>query len=392
MSWLRNHVRHFVVPGIRALARADGKPLLESQLKPFDGQVRPASGCRYQEAGLLYAVISSVLPKENETRQLALTICKTLGLPNDSKLVYQLDNQKRVAELGQGYKEIEGADVLHSFIRSSVRALKQRAPQGGFVVYPGRDVWCWEVLSRKAGLPSVYDSRFSRSIAEHQPASKAALRNWGPRDFSRMLVFDTGYSGTVPRAIGKAAGLDRVNMVMLSAEKVDDQLFPGHAKARRKALAFEYLAKYHKRGVVGNDEEPYQELADLEEFVKAALLTIWLWYHVSPSRVPPWRDKPVESLWPKDLLSRKHTNMPIVRLPAAGVSKIRPVFSSVGIPIWDSNTSSTTTNSWLNMDNGAGSWALTNVSPNKQGPALTLSSWNLQGTTSASTIPPFTWF
>ncbi|MGD9726512.1 MAG: hypothetical protein AB7V39_08950, partial [Nitrospiraceae bacterium] len=98
---------------------------------------------------------------------------------------------------------------------------------------------------------------------------------------------------TVPRAIGKAAGLEKMLVIMLSAVRNEEQIFRKHAKSRKKALACEYLAKYHQRATV-RDDAPYQELATLEEFIKAALLTIWLWYHVSPARLPSWRDAPSE--------------------------------------------------------------------------------------------------
>lgn len=307
-------MRHFVLPGIHAISRANGKTLREGDLKPSDREVRPASVCEYPEAGMLYAVCASILRKSDPTREVALDLCRHIGKPGDAKFVYELDNQKRVKELGEGYEGVEGADVLHSFVLNSIKSLKRKTHKQATVVFPGRDVWCWEVLSRKLGQPSVFDSRVSRDVAGHGPALKKAMADWKVPDWNRTVLFDSGYEGTVPRAIGQAAGLQKINVLMLSAVRSHEQIFPSHTKARRKALACEYLAKYQKRSVV-RDDAPYQELADLQEFIKAALLTIWLWHHVSPARLPSWKDRPVLKVSGGDYLSIKGGSIPTITIP-----------------------------------------------------------------------------
>ena len=82
-------------------------------------------------------------------------------------------------------------------------------------------------------------------------------------------------------------------MLLLSATVNERQIFRTHTGSRAKALAFEYLAKYQCSGK-SRDGQPYQELASLEEFIKAALLTIWLWYHVSPQRLPSYRAQKIK--------------------------------------------------------------------------------------------------
>jgi len=295
MSWLRDHFRHFVVPGIRTLARADGRTILDQDIKPVDKILRPSSKCEYIEAGMLLALCSSVLKKGDPTREVAIALCRTVGKKSDADAVYQLDLggrgfDNRVKNLSEGYDGVEGADVLHSFIQNSVKELKARTRKKATAIYPGRDVWCWEVMSKRQGMPSHYDSRVSRSIATNEKAIAKVIEPWEIEDWEKTLLFDTGHQGTVPRAIGKAAGLEKMNVLMLSALNNEEQLFRTHAKSRKKALACEYLAKYRKRAVV-RDDAPYQEIADLDEFIKAALLTIWLWYHVSPARLPAWRDQ-----------------------------------------------------------------------------------------------------
>jgi len=285
-----------VIPGIRTLARADGKTVFERDIKPCDKQLRPSTKCKYPEVGMLYALVSSILKADNTTREVALGLCRQVGRGNDAKFVYELDlggrgSADRVKLLSEGYKGVEGADVLHSFIVNSVKELKARTGKRATVIYPGRDVWCWEVLSRKLGMPSVYDPRVSRSVAGRQDLLKPIVEAWPIPNWNRTVLFDSGYAGTVPRAIGKAAGLEEMLVVMLSAQKEEEQIFPTHAKARRKALACEYLAKYRQRANL-RDDGIHQPLAHLEEFIKAALLTIWLWYHVSPAKLPAWKDPP----------------------------------------------------------------------------------------------------
>ena len=297
MSWLRNHFRHFVIPGIHALARADGKALLDEDIKPSDRIVRPSSRCTYVEAGMLLAVCSSILKKSDPTREVAIGLCRQVGKVGDAEFVYELDLGgrgfgNRVKDLGFGYQDVEGADVLHSFIANSIKELKRRTRKKATAIYPGRDVWCWEVMSQRQGMPSHYDSKVSRAIATNPRAIKKVIEPWKIPDWEKTILFDTGHQGTVPRAIGEAAGVKNPNIVMLSAIDPEYQIFKTHAKSRKKALACEYLAKYRRRAVV-RDDAPYQELADLEEFIKAALLTIWLWYHVSPARLPAWRDHEV---------------------------------------------------------------------------------------------------
>ena len=289
MTWLEQHVREFVIPGIRTLNRREGRETHDRDIKPFNGTVRPSSKCRFKEAGMIHAAVSSVVPKGNVLREVALGLCEQVGKPGDHQFVYELDTQNRVRDLSNHYPGMNGADVLHSFLGSTARALRGRLQhKDARVIYPGRDVWAFEVMSKRVGVPSVYDPRVSREIDEHGYAFKGVVNAWGIPDWSKALAFDSGYAGTVPRAIGRVAGVHEINIVMLSAKDVNFQVFPGHTGSRAKALALEYLAKYRKRCLV-REREPYQPLADLEEFIKAALLTIWIWHHVSPKRMPSWQ-------------------------------------------------------------------------------------------------------
>ena len=369
MSWLRNHMRHFVLPGVHTIARrGGGTALLDRDIKPSDRTVRPSTKCKYVEAGMLYAVASSVLPKGNETREVALGLCRQIGQGDDAEFVYELDlggrgdyTGERVKKLAEGYEGVEGADVLHSFIMNSVKELKRRSRKQGQAIYPGRDVWCWEVMSRRLGMPSHYDSRVSRSIATNPKAIESVVKGWKGIDWEKAILFDTGHQGTVPRAIGQAAGLEKMIVVMLSAVENEEQIFRTHAKSRKKALACEYLAKYRKRATV-RDDAPYQELAELEEFIKAALLTIWLWYHVSPARLPAWKDQPAVPSFKKKDDKSTFTIAPSGSLSVPTQPVMRFSGTNTG-PIWvNSGTSATTVDTNIMWDNTAtttgGGWLL----------------------------------
>jgi hypothetical protein len=293
---------------------------------------------------MLLAVCSSILKKSNPTREVALGLCRQVGKVGDAEFVYELDLggrglADRVKNLGFGYQDVEGADVLHSFIANSIKELKRRTKKQATAIYPGRDVWCWEVMSRRQGMPSLYDSKVSRSIATNPKAIKKVIEPWQIADWEKTVLFDTGHQGTVPRAIGEAAGVKNPNVIMLSAIDPEYQIFKTHAKSRKKALACEYLAKYRKRAVVRNDEA-YQELADLEEFIKASLLTIWLWYHVSPARLPAWRDR--EVIKTKDGL--KFGNNALKRYGSTNINQT--LFTQIPVttgPIWATTGATTAT-------------------------------------------------
>ena len=290
MSYLRNHFRHFVLPGIHALSRANGKTLTAVDIVPRDKQIRPSTKCKFVEAGLLYSLVSSILRKGDPTREIALGLCRQIGRAKDAEFVYAIDTEGRVKSLGEKYDGVEGSDVLHSMLCNSMRRLKRQMRRKGSLLLPGRDVWCWEVMAQKLTVPSTFDARVSRSVAHNESALRTCIDDWKINDWSNVLFFDTGFSGSIPRAIARAEKLDQIDMLLLSSADPSKQIFRTHTGSRAKALAFEYLAKYFVSGT-HRDGQPYQELNPLDDFIKAALLTIWLWYHISPTKLPSYRSE-----------------------------------------------------------------------------------------------------
>jgi hypothetical protein len=280
------------------------------------------------------------VPKGNPLREVALGLCRQVGQPGDDKFVYELDSQNRVRELGKHYPGFTGADVLHSFLCSTTRAIKAHLRhKDSRVIYPGRDVWALEVMSQRRGVPSVYDPRISREIKSHGPAYKEIIDAWGIPDWGKALAFDSGYAGTVPRAIGRVAGVHEINIVMLSAVDTHLQVFPGHTGSRAKALALEYLAKYRKRCLV-KDKTPTQPLADLEEFIKAALLTIWIWHHVSPRRLPSWQKEHIRKQKKRGSINISAGNSGVVWAPASQWAASS--LTSTNVPVIQTATTATT--------------------------------------------------
>lgn len=336
-SWLRNHVRHWVVPGLKLLAKNHRQDLQESghyfktisiaadkgrpqpttqdlldittadDYKPIG--LRPSKRCKRPEAGLVYAAVSSFYPRHPLLRARALEIlreCDPKLWMDSSRLAY--------AESGS-YNQ---ADVVHSIIKSSWRALKDIA-DGRTIILPGRDVWPWEILAQRDKYPTIYDPRISRLFcfaygkavlgqtgARNKLLRKVCLEEWGV-DLSECIIFDTGFAGSIPAAIRGATRID-VPHLMLSSEQSSlhnegrewTQIFPNHKGARSKVLCIEYFPKYQKSGTVmpaventgqpasdirkamGGDVQPVQYLNDPFEFIKAAALTIWMWHNQSP--------------------------------------------------------------------------------------------------------------
>jgi len=261
-------------------------------IKPRDKQIRPSTKCKYVEAGLLYSLVSSILRKGDPTREIALGLCRQIGQAQDSEFVYALDTKGSIKTLGENYDGVEGSDVLHSMLCNSMRRLKRKMQRKGSLLLPGRDVWAWEVMARKLSVNSTFDPRVSRSVANNQKALRVCIDEWQIKDWSDVLFFDTGFSGTIPKAIANAEKLPQINCLLLSSHDPSRQIFRTHTGSRAKALAFEYLAKYFVSGT-HRDGAPYQELNLLDDFIKAALLTTWLWYHVSPTRLPSYRAKKI---------------------------------------------------------------------------------------------------
>jgi len=280
MSWIRDHFTHFVIPTMRAMIRhRDGKPS-PRDVKPLDTIVRPAAACKYQESGLVYATLSSMLPKQDPRREPLLALCRTL----DPEKFTGADTKELAVRM-----TVSGADIVHSIVWNSLRALKKHHRRlGGTMILPGRDVWPWEVISRRQHLKTIYDGRVSRDVARRRDVLRPVVDEWKIPDpeWEKSLVFDTGWNGSIHKHLCAATDKKPASF-MLSAETHvrEMQLFPGHTGSRAKAIAIEHFPKYFDRATIPDGKTIVQEFESFEEFVKTALLTIWLWHGVSPRKI-----------------------------------------------------------------------------------------------------------
>jgi len=308
VSWLRNHIRFFVIPGIRAILRQKRTAIEDLEQKPITG-LRPAKGCFSPEAGLVYAALSSMVPNGAVTRQkrppggnpgappiagfekdVLLDVIKRC---DPDQFCTNQDYTKYDLKLEPGLKWY---DVVHSIMKNSFKALAKRC-DGQTIIFPGRDVWAWEVFARKNNFAAIYDPRISRDVAADADVLRKIVKEWGVT-LEGSVVFDAGYEGSVWKAFCAIANGPVIN-VMLSTKLEDKdstgrkrscQVFPMHRGARAKALTHERLPKYFSRGAV-KDGKPVQWLSDLDEFIRAAAYTIWLWHYQSPNFFKQWPKK-----------------------------------------------------------------------------------------------------
>ena len=177
-----------------------------------------------------------------------------------------------------------------TILKNIWRSVKAEA-RGRAILLPGRDVFLFEVLARREGYPTIFIPEVSRLTASH-------FRD--RQDLKDCLLFDSGFSGSIPRAmeIGSFALASGVN-----------QVFRNMKGARSLVLKVEGLPKYWKRGFLKHEDgcedtrvwrsyseilkgKPLhtchciptvaQELSSHEEFAAAAQVTIQIYTDNSP--------------------------------------------------------------------------------------------------------------
>ena len=193
-------------------------------------------------------------------------------------------------------------DILRETLKSAES--KRRVMGASRLLFAGRDVWLLHVMAQKRGMDSLFIPEISRRVAG---APKDILISFlKSRGFTGdELLVDTGFVGSIPKAINAATG-GNLKFVLMSqteifgresesmeagwragnskedikAKKRPQQLFPQRAAARNEALQTEYLPKYWASGTVkmiDDKEQVIQYLANITEFVKAAVLTSCVW-------------------------------------------------------------------------------------------------------------------
>lgn len=105
----------------------------------------------------------------------------------------------------------------------------------------GRDVWIFEVLARRENFPTVYLPGCSRNSKEYFKHDSHDVKSRVPLD---AFVFDTGFEGSIPRALGVSG----YKMMSASSNVNECQTFPTLAQARDFAVKVERTPKYLKSG------------------------------------------------------------------------------------------------------------------------------------------------
>lgn len=159
-----------------------------------------------------------------------------------------------------------------TIIKNAWRSIKKDA-RGRTILLPGRDVFIFEVLARREGYPTTFIPECSRmTVAE---LAKTL-------DVSNCYLFDTGFAGSIPRA------LRMENFKLLSHHEHDSrkQIFPRLTMSRHLALKIEGTPKYWESGrlsIMGiQDNEVVQPLSKIHEFIEAARLTIAIYKNSAP--------------------------------------------------------------------------------------------------------------
>ena len=279
MTWIHNHTKHYIVPGIFALAAAYREKQAEPRYwKMLDVNVvdavrqakniRPAHGWPNKEIGLIWSALKSCGYSEHVPQ----TTWRGLRNSHVGEIL-----PERAYSIG----DVQADDSIHNIVKNSTKTLRRilkKDPRRRLIL-PGRDVWLWSVACHRAGIEHVFDARISRKVARQPEVLKKIVRGW--RVNKHTVIFDTGFAGSIYECICEVSRKKPINL-MLSTHRKGEQIYPNHKRARGKALSIEYLPKYQKTGTVRNGE-PIQWLANLDEYIKAALLTIWFWYNESPA-------------------------------------------------------------------------------------------------------------
>jgi hypothetical protein len=169
----------------------------------------------------------------------------------------------------------------HTVIKNTWRAIKKNA-QGKQILLPGRDVFVWEILARRENYPTIFMPECSRQTVRHIAKTRLGLKS-----LQNVYLFDTGFAGSIPRALGTKS-FSLLSSNNLPNQKIGVQVFPRLTFSRGLALKIEKSPKYWESGRLVNDygedgkDVVHQALSDPMEFILAARLTVEVYKNSSP--------------------------------------------------------------------------------------------------------------
>lgn len=152
-------------------------------------------------------------------------------------------------------------------IKNCWKSVKKEA-RGRKILLAGRDVFIFEILARRENYPTIFIPQCSRQTVRdiHFPEEMD------------LFLFDTGFVGSIPNALGISTFKLMSYAQMNSVEK---QVFPRLTRSRGLALKIESTPKYWSSARM-QDGAVFQEFSDNSEFLRAAYLTSEIYKDSSP--------------------------------------------------------------------------------------------------------------
>lgn len=155
-------------------------------------------------------------------------------------------------------------------IKNAWRSMKKQADHKQ-IFLPGRDVFIFEILARREGYPTIFIPECSRATVDALAVSLG-------KSIRDCYMFDTGFAGSIPAAIGTK----RFNMLSHHLRGGSVQIFPRLSFSRGLALKIEKTPKYWSSGRFDAEGKITQDQSDIFEFARAARLTLEVYKDSSP--------------------------------------------------------------------------------------------------------------
>jgi hypothetical protein len=153
------------------------------------------------------------------------------------------------------------------YIKSIWRKARREAKETNrTLLLLGRDVWVFEVLARRENFPTIFVPECSR-VTKYHFAERFSGRN-------DLLLFDTGFEGSIPRALN-------LDHILVSANNRSKQIFPCQNDARALAFKIEYSPKYWESGRLV-DGEVMMNYSSEPDFMRALDLTYEIYTDSTP--------------------------------------------------------------------------------------------------------------
>lgn len=312
MSWLRDHFYRFVYPALAA-ARLEKNPRSMDIEKHFPVAIPEVPEDKWTN-------LPSELRKLKALDESLKAQKKSKPSFDSSSYVWSYDNEK--------WTPNSRGKVHFDLIREALLSAESTRKALGCskLLFAGRDVWAFEIMAQKRGIPSLFMPEISRKVVQNKEALAALVKQYGFT--GEELLVDTGFAGSIPRNMNEKLGCN-LKFILLSQDSImsfmgpksdvgghvgiglpftrhkederallrPNQIFPNRSNVRGEALEIEYLPKYWASGTIDNIymmpnsdvfDRPLasviQYLSSPDEIVAAAFMTSNIWRGVKYGR------------------------------------------------------------------------------------------------------------